>query len=138
MISAVSKFWGLEPRHDSPVVAPQQCEAKLLSAAKRENIWSNMLSRSPLSDLDVKELFPSQRDDFLLFFDQVAFADNHDWSDCHCSAYHFMNKEKAESRRDALSLIEADRMHGFLTYDNRRPVGWCNAASRYGDLASRG
>jgi len=22
-------------------------------------------------------------------------------------------------------------MHGFLAYDNGRPVGWCNAASRY-------
>src|SRR5437879_13531067 len=27
-------------------------------------------------------------------------------------------------------LIEDDRMHGFLAYDNGKPVGWCNAASR--------
>ncbi len=40
----------------------------------------------------VEELFPSLRNDFLLFFDHVAFADNPDWSDCHCSAYHFANK----------------------------------------------
>jgi hypothetical protein len=37
--------------------------------------------------LIVKELTPSLRDDFLLFFDHVAFVDNPDWSDCYCSAY---------------------------------------------------
>ncbi|HZY93996.1 MAG TPA: GNAT family N-acetyltransferase [Candidatus Bathyarchaeia archaeon] len=83
-----------------------------------------------MSQLVVKELTASLRDDFLLFFDSVAFADNPDWSDCYCSAYHFANKGKAESRRQASSLIEEDRIHGFLAYDNGKPVGWCNAASR--------
>ena len=85
-----------------------------------------------LRELVVKDLTPSLRDDFLLFFDTVAFADNPDWSDCYCSAYHFANKGKAESRREASSLIEEDRMHGFLAYDNGKPVGWCNAAPRSG------
>ena len=76
-----------------------------------------------MSELVIKELSPSLRDDFLLFFDHVAFADNPVWSDCYCSAYHFANKGKAESRREASSLIEEDRMHGFLAYDNGRPVG---------------
>ena len=84
-----------------------------------------------MSQLVVKELTPPLKDDFLSFFDSVAFADNPDWSDCYCSAYHFANKGKAESRREASSLIEVDRMHGFLAYDNGKPVGWCNAASRY-------
>ena len=83
-----------------------------------------------MSSLVVKELSPSLRDDFLLFFDKVAFADNLDWSDCYCSLYHFANKGKAESRRQASSLIEEDRMHGFLAYDGGKPVGWCNAAPR--------
>jgi len=89
-----------------------------------------MLSRSPMKDLVVKELTPSLRDDFLLFFDNVAFADNPEWSDCYCSLYHFANKGKAESRREASSLIAEDRMHGFLAYDSEKPVGWCNAAPR--------
>jgi len=80
--------------------------------------------------LVVKELTPSLRDELLLFFDNVAFADNPEWSDCYCSAYHFANKGKAESRRETSSLIEEDRMHGFLTYDNGKPLGWCNAAPR--------
>ena len=83
-----------------------------------------------MGELVVKELTQSLRDDFLLFFDSVAFADNPDWSDCYCSLYHFANKGKAESRREASSLIEEDRMHGFLAYDNGKPVGWCNAAPR--------
>src|SRR5438477_12376187 len=84
-----------------------------------------------MRELVVKELTPSLRDDFLLFFDNIAFADNPDWSDCYCSAYHFTNnKGKAESRREASSLIEEDRMHGFLVYVGGRPVGWCTAAPR--------
>ena len=83
-----------------------------------------------MKELVVKELTPSLKDDFLHFFDSVAFADNPDWSDCYCSAYHFANKGKDESRRQASSLIEEDRIHGFLAYDNGEPVGWCNAAPR--------
>src|SRR5437867_3992516 len=84
-----------------------------------------------MKELVVKELAPSLRDDFLLFFDSVAFADNLDWSDCYCSAYHFTNnKGKAESRRAASSLIDEDRMHGLFAYESGKPVGWCNAASR--------
>jgi hypothetical protein len=77
---------------------------------------------SMMSELVVKELTPSLRDDFLLFFDNVSFADYPDWSDCYCSAYHFANKWKAESRRGASSLIEDDRIHGFLAYDDGKPV----------------
>jgi GNAT superfamily N-acetyltransferase len=83
-----------------------------------------------LKEIVVKGLTPSLRDDFLHFFDTVAFADNPDWSDCYCSAYHFANKGKTESRREASSLIEADRMYGFLAYDSGKPVGWVNAAPR--------
>ena len=83
-----------------------------------------------MSELVIKELTPSLGNDFLYYFDHVAFADNPDWSDCYCSAYHFANKGKAESRRQASSLIEEERIHGFLAYDNGEPVGWCNAAPR--------
>src|SRR5437879_13843867 len=84
-----------------------------------------------MTEVVVKELSPSLRDDFLLLFDHVAFADNPDWSSCDCSAYHFANnKGKAESRHQASLLIEDDRMHGFLADDNGKPVAWCNAASR--------
>lgn len=78
----------------------------------------------------VKELSPSLRDDWLLFFDQIAFADNPDWSDCYCSLYHFANRSKAETRRMASGQIEEGRIRGFIAYDDSRPVGWCNGANR--------
>ena len=83
-----------------------------------------------MSDLTVKELTPSLRDDFLLFFDNVAFADNPDWSDCYCYTYHFSDRGKAENRRAASNQIEESRIQGFLAYGDGNPVGWCNAANR--------
>jgi GNAT superfamily N-acetyltransferase len=83
-----------------------------------------------MSGLVVRELTPSLKDDFLNFFDHVAFADNPDWSDCYCSLYHFPNKGKTESRRLASAGVDDSKIHGFLAYDNGRPVGWCNAANR--------
>ena len=41
-------------------------------------------------------------DAVLLFFDNVVFVGSPDWSEGYCSAYHFANKGKAESRRQAL------------------------------------
>lgn len=82
------------------------------------------------SDITVKELTPALRDDFLSFFDSVAFADNPDWSDCYCSLYHFPNKTKFETRREASKYVEEAKIHGFLAYENGKPVGWCNAANR--------
>ena len=83
-----------------------------------------------MSDLTVKELTPSLRDDFLLFFDNVGFADNPDWSDCYCYAYHFSDRGKAENRRAASNQIEESRIQGFLAYGDGNPVGCCNAANR--------
>jgi len=89
------------------------------------------ITLGPLKEVVVKELTPSLRDDFLHFFDNVAFADDPEWSDCYCSAYHFANnKGKAESRRQASNQIEEDMMHGFLAYDSGKPVGWVNVAPR--------
>jgi hypothetical protein len=85
-----------------------------------------------MTKIVVREFSPSLRDDFLLFFDIVAFADNLDWSDCYCSAYHFASaKRRVENRRQASSLVEEDRMNGFLVYDNGNPVGSRKTASRY-------
>src|SRR5205807_8314763 len=89
--------------------------------------------------LIVKELTPSLRDDFLHFFDNIAFADNPDWSDCYCSAYHFTNnKGKAESRREASSLVEEDRMHGFLAYEGGNRVGGGTGVLRGANPEARG
>jgi ribosomal protein S18 acetylase RimI-like enzyme len=82
-----------------------------------------------LRELVVKELTPSLRDDFLTIFDTVAFVDNPDWSDCYCSAYHFANKGKAESRREASSLVGRIGCTDSSPTTMEKPVGWCNSAS---------
>ena len=85
---------------------------------------------SQMTEITVKELTPSLRDDFLHFFDHVAFADNPDWADCYCSLYHFPNKNKEETRRTASNFVEEGKIHGFLAYENEKPIGWSNAANR--------
>jgi len=62
-----------------PIPALPECDQK-----KEYLEWN--VATSPISELIVKELTPSLTDDFLLFFDSVAFVDNPDWSDCYCSA----------------------------------------------------
>ncbi len=98
-----------------------------------------------MSGLVVKELTPSLRDDFLLFFDHVAFADNPDWGDCYCTMYYrppeeglapgqskedWMANSAAENRRLASNSVAEAKVHGFLAYDNGKPVAWCNAGPR--------
>ena len=83
-----------------------------------------------MSDLAVKELTPSLKDDFLLFFDHIAFMDNPDWADCYCYTYHFADRGRVENRRAAANQIEERRIQGFLAYRDGNPVGWCNAANR--------
>ena len=50
-------------------------------AQRSKNIWEEHPFKLSMSDLVVKEPSPSLRDDFLLVFDLVAFADNPEWSD---------------------------------------------------------
>ena len=100
------------------------------SQRKKYRYGKNSVSDSQMSDVVVNELTPSMRDDFLLFFDQVAFADNPDWADCYCYPYHFADRGRDENRRAASNQIEERRIQGFLAYRDGNPVGWCNAANR--------
>src|SRR5438105_4181342 len=43
---------------------------------------------------------------------------------------HFSHQGKDESRRTASTLVAQGKIKGFLAYDDREPVGWCNAARR--------
>lgn len=81
-------------------------------------------------------------DDFLDFFDRVAFTDNPEWAGCYCLFYHhsgpgFDERSGAQNRAGAAELIRQGGLSGFLAYDGDRPVGWCNAnlQSRYPRLA---
>ncbi|MFX0178263.1 MAG: GNAT family N-acetyltransferase [Candidatus Hodarchaeota archaeon] len=85
-------------------------------------------------DITIKKLELSLLEDFLYFFDNVAFTDNPEWSACYCQFYHFKGKRDEwvkrtgkENREAAKKLITLGDMNGFLAYQNGNPIGWCNA-----------
>jgi ribosomal protein S18 acetylase RimI-like enzyme len=88
-------------------------------------------------DIDIKALTPEFVDDFLFYFDNVAFSDNPDWASCYCHFYHFKGKINDFSRRTAednressKELILSGNMNGFIAYHDNEPVGWCNVNSK--------
>jgi ribosomal protein S18 acetylase RimI-like enzyme len=85
-------------------------------------------------DITIKQVNSSLLDDFLYYFDKVAFTDNPEWSGCYCQFYHFEGKRKDwsqrtgnENREVAIKLITSRKMNGFLVYYKANPIGWCNA-----------
>src|SRR6266705_1752163 len=81
-----------------------------------------------MSDLVIKELTLSLRDNFLLSSDCVAFAENPEWSARYCSACHFAND------RGKLRVVDSpqdlSRRKGWSDssplHENGRSVGWLN------------
>ena len=88
-------------------------------------------------ELVIKSLTPDLLDDFLHFFDNIAFSDNLDWSGCYCHFYHFpgsmeqWRETTSEQNRNAtIQLIKDKKMTGFLAFTDNEPVGWCNINSK--------
>ena len=85
--------------------------------------------------ITIKALTPKLLDDFLFFFDNLAFTDNPDWAKCYCHFYHFNGTGKKfqkttakENREASKQLILEEKMQGYLAYkDDEKPIGWCNA-----------
>lgn len=90
-------------------------------------------------NFEIKKLTAELLDDWLYFFDHVAFCDDGDWSGCYCMMYHWtkeLAKKKAwdcsvgdapYNRKCAINCIENGVMQGYLAYLNGNVVGWCNA-----------
>lgn len=87
--------------------------------------------------LEIRELAPGLLDDYLYFFDKVAFADFPWWSGCFC--LFFVDPEDDGNsapetipirRPKATEFVRAGRIQGLLAYVGGKPVGWCNAAPR--------
>jgi GNAT superfamily N-acetyltransferase len=70
-------------------------------------------------------------DDYLNFFDNVAFTDHPDWSQCYCMAFHWKREWDDEPERNfrewAIDLINGGVAQGYLAYSDSKVVGWCNA-----------
>ncbi len=90
-------------------------------------------------NLKIKRLTPELIEDYLYYFDHVAFTDNKEWEFCYCVHYHW-NEEFEEERKQykntcagdcfnrelATRLIGSGTLQGYLAYLDNVVVGWCN------------
>lgn len=90
-----------------------------------------------ISEFDLKELTPDLLEDYLHFFDHVAFVDNPKWASCYCYFPHaphdtenWHDRTGEQNRVAVIASIRERRMHGYLAYQNDKPVAWCNAGPR--------
>ena len=85
-------------------------------------------------NIEIKKLTPELLDDYLHFFDNVAFSDHKEWSKCYCMFFQLTDemKEKldetdGDAARDyAISYIKQRRLNGYLAYNNGEVAGWLN------------
>ncbi|MBQ8556492.1 MAG: GNAT family N-acetyltransferase [Clostridia bacterium] len=86
--------------------------------------------------ITIRPLTPGLADDFLHFFDHVAFCDHQDWAGCYCMEGHRKSGDDLfsyfgqKNRACARELILSGRMHGYLAYDGDQVIGWCNADNK--------
>jgi ribosomal protein S18 acetylase RimI-like enzyme len=88
-------------------------------------------------EMEIKPIGPELLDDFLSFFDRVAFTDNPDWASCYCYYYHidcsdaeWAGRSKEENREGARQLVHSGKLNGYLAFTKESTVGWCNANDR--------
>jgi len=92
------------------------------------------LERLPeIGEVEVRDLTPESLDDYLRFFDEVAFRDHPAWNSCYCSETHVDASEDehalrtgAESRELMAGLIGAGQVTALLAFADGRAVAWCN------------
>lgn len=84
-------------------------------------------------ELEIRKLSPELADDFLYFFDEIAFSDHPEWSPCYCLESHLDKAEEEKfqdpqiRRQKAEEMVKEGGLHGYLAYHNHKIVGWCNA-----------
>jgi GNAT superfamily N-acetyltransferase len=84
-------------------------------------------------EIDICRFTPKLLNDYLYFFDNVAFADHPDWSQCYCLAFHFESAWDAEDdgrrnpwRERAIQFVQNRKSQGYLAYSDGKVVGWSN------------
>jgi GNAT superfamily N-acetyltransferase len=89
--------------------------------------------------IEIKKLTTELTEDYITFFDQVAFTDNDEWAGCYCLFYHWNDVLEEEQKNNitcdstcyrkhlARDFIEAQKLQGYLAYENGSVVGWVNA-----------
>ncbi len=85
-------------------------------------------------DIIIKKLTPALINDYLNFFDNVAFTDHKEWSFCYCMFFHttdemeeaYEKTGEVKNRDYAIEYINAGKMNGYLAYAQDKVVGWLN------------
>lgn len=84
----------------------------------------------------IRSLNPERCEDWLQYFDRIAFQDHEEWAFCYCLEGHLTPKmqeewtDAKERRERAIDLIRSGEMQGYLAYSEDTVVGWCNANDR--------
>jgi len=91
----------------------------------------------------IRSLTPDLINDYLNFFDNVAFTDHPEWSQCYCIHFHWRPEWDSEppvkNRDRVISHINDGSIRGYLAYAGGNAIGWCSADDRraYAGLAGR-
>ena len=83
--------------------------------------------------VDIQPLSSASIPDYLDYFDNRAFEDNPEWQYCYCHARYADPRKsytEEENRSAVIQLIQQGVFHGYLAYQDNKPIGWCNAAPR--------
>lgn len=84
-------------------------------------------------ELKIKKLSKELIDDYLHYFDDIAFCDNPSWSECYCTHFYysegddFDNITGEETRACVVDRMNSGKHNGFIAYIDGKPVGWINA-----------
>ncbi len=84
-----------------------------------------------------KPLNEESLDDYLTFFDEVAFSDHPDWAGCYCTFNHFgkneldafkkTNYDANYTRSKAAEYVKSQLLQGYLAYENEQMIGWISS-----------
>lgn len=87
-------------------------------------------------ELTIRRLSPELCEDWLHYFDNIAFQDHGEWAYCYCLEGHLDRhtdenlRDHKERREKAITFIREGKMQGYLAYLGNTVVGWCNVNDR--------
>jgi ribosomal protein S18 acetylase RimI-like enzyme len=98
-------------------------------------------------EFTIKELSFNLTNDYLDFFDNLAFSDDNPNGPCYCTSpfmdkiteekmvSEFGNDIKGTIRRYAVEMLKEGKIRGYLAFEGDIAIGWCNAADMESYLA---
>jgi hypothetical protein len=93
-------------------------------------------------NIEIRTLSPDLLNDFLNYFDNIAFADHREWSGCYCTHFHWDSSLEEEHQRlrragimktgrdYAIEFINSGTMQGYMAYLDNNVIGWCNSNNK--------